>query len=126
MASFHFPTPLISANFRLTTRSVWEVALYQYPALVVLRRVQEELKMKSFFVGNMSFQPSESELRELFAPFGQVTRFHMAMDRETGRARGFAFVEMPNDAEAAQAMTALDGKEVGGRNLKVKIGRAHV
>jgi len=62
-------------------------------------------------------------LRELFAPFGQVTRVHMAMDRETGRARGFAFIEMPNDAEAAAAMTALDGKEVGGRNLKVNEAR---
>ncbi len=79
--------------------------------------------MKSLFVGNMSFQTSESELRELFAPFGQVSRVHMAMDRETGRARGFAFVEMPNDAEATQAMTALDGKEVGGRNLKVNEAR---
>src|SRR5947199_9555643 len=79
--------------------------------------------MKSLFVGNMSFQTSESELRELFAPFGQVTRVHMAMDRETGRARGFAFVEMPNDAEAAQAMTAPDGNGVGGRNLKVNEAR---
>jgi len=79
--------------------------------------------MKSLFVGNMSFQTTESELRELFAPFGQVTRVHMAMDRETGRARGFAFVEMPNDEEAAKAMTALDGKEVGGRNLKVNEAR---
>src|SRR5690348_642975 len=79
--------------------------------------------MKSLFVGNMSFQTSEGELRELFAAFGQVTRVHMAMDRETGRARGFAFVEMPNDQEAAQAMTALDGKEVGGRNLKVNEAR---
>lgn len=79
--------------------------------------------MKSLFVGNMSFQTTESELRELFAPFGQVTRVHMAMDRETGRARGFAFVEMPNDAEAAQAMTGLDGKEFGGRNLKVNEAR---
>ncbi len=79
--------------------------------------------MKSLFVGNMNFQTTESDLRELFAPFGQVTRIHMAMDRETGRARGFAFVEMPNDAEATQAMTALDGKEVGGRNLKVNEAR---
>src|SRR5947209_19526163 len=79
--------------------------------------------MKSLFVGNMSFQTSEAELRKLFAPFGQVTRVHMAMDRETGRARGFAFIEMPNDAEAAAAMTALDGKEVGGRNLKVNEAR---
>src|SRR3979490_1529003 len=79
--------------------------------------------MKSLFVGNMSFQTSEAELRELFAPFGQVTRVHMAMDRETGRARGFAFIEMPNGAEAAAAMTALGGKEVGGRNLKVNEAR---
>jgi RNA recognition motif-containing protein len=79
--------------------------------------------MKSLFVGNMSFQTTESDLRELFTPFGQVTRVHMAMDRETGRARGFAFVEMPNDAEAAQAMTGLDGKEFGGRNLKVNEAR---
>ena len=79
--------------------------------------------MKSLFVGNMSFQTTEGELRELFAPFGQVTRVHMAMDRETGRARGFAFIEMPNDAEAAAAMTALDGREVGGRNLKVNEAR---
>src|SRR6266516_1294825 len=79
--------------------------------------------MKSLFVGNMNFQTTESDLRALFAPFGQITRVHMAMDRETGRARGFAFVEMPNDAEAAAAMTALDGKEVGGRNLKVNEAR---
>jgi RNA recognition motif-containing protein len=79
--------------------------------------------MKSLFVGNMSFQTTESELRDLFAPFGQVTRVHMAMDRETGRARGFAFVEMPNDEEAAKAMTGLDGKELGGRNLKVHEAR---
>src|ERR1700682_3289420 len=79
--------------------------------------------MKSLIVGNMSFQTSESELRELFAPFGQVTRVHMAMDRETGRARGFAFIEMPNDAEEAAAMTALEEKEVGGRNWKVNNAR---
>ena len=69
--------------------------------------------MKNVFVGNMSFQTTEAELRALFEPFGQVTRVHIAMDRETGRARGFAFVEMPNDAEATKAMSGLDGKEVG-------------
>ena len=74
--------------------------------------------MKNLFVGNMSFQTTENELRELFTPFGQVTRVHIATDRETGRGRGFAFVEMPNDEEAARAMAALNGKEVGGRNLK--------
>ncbi|MFZ0639328.1 MAG: RNA-binding protein [Candidatus Acidiferrales bacterium] len=79
--------------------------------------------MKNLFVGNMSFQMTESELSELFKAFGQVTRVHIAMDRETGRARGFAFVEMPNDDEAAKAIAGLDGKDVGGRNLKVNEAR---
>src|SRR6202011_1477523 len=79
--------------------------------------------MKNLFVGNMSFQTTEADLRALFEPFGQVTRVHMAMDRETGRARGFAFVEMPNDDEAAKAIAGLDGKEAGGRNLKVNEAR---
>ena len=79
--------------------------------------------MKNLFVGNMSFQTTESELRALFEPFGAITRVHLATDRETGRARGFAFVEMANDAEAAKAIAALDGKEVGGRNLKVNEAR---
>ena len=79
--------------------------------------------MKNLFVGNMSFQTTESELNELFKAFGQVTRVHIAMDRETNRARGFAFVEMPNDEEAAKAIAGLDGKDVGGRNLKVNEAR---
>jgi RNA recognition motif-containing protein len=79
--------------------------------------------MKNLFVGNMSFQTTESELTELFKPFGAITRVRVVMDRETGRARGFAFVEMPNDEEAAKAVAALDGKAVGGRNLKVNEAR---
>jgi cold-inducible RNA-binding protein len=79
--------------------------------------------MKNLFVGNMSFQTTESDLRTLFEAFGQIARVHIAMDRETGRSRGFAFVEMPNDAEAAQAIAGLDGKDVGGRNLKVNEAR---
>ena len=79
--------------------------------------------MKNLFVGNMSFQTTEADLTALFQPFGQVGRIHIATDRETGRARGFAFVEMPNDAEAANAMAALDGKALGGRNLKVNEAR---
>jgi len=75
--------------------------------------------MKNLFVGNMSFQTAEADLRALFAPCGEITRVHVATDRETGRARGFGFVEMANDEEAAKAIAALDGKEFGGRNLKV-------
>lgn len=79
--------------------------------------------MKSLFVGNLSFQTAEGELRTLFASFGQITRVHMAMDRETGRSRGFAFVEMANDEEAKSAIAALDGKELNGRNIKVNEAR---
>jgi len=75
--------------------------------------------MKNLFVGNLNFQTTESELRALFEPFGAITRVHVAMDRETGRARGFAFVEMTDDAGAAQAIASLNGKEIGGRALRV-------
>ncbi len=79
--------------------------------------------MKNLFVANLSFQTTDSELTALFKEFGQVTRVHIAMDRETKRARGFGFVEMPNDDEAAKAITGLDGKEFGGRKLKVNEAR---
>ena len=79
--------------------------------------------MKNLFVANLRFRTTESELTALFKGFGQVTRVHVAMDRETGRARGFAFVEMPNDEEAAKAIAGLNGKEVGGRALKVNEAR---
>jgi cold-inducible RNA-binding protein len=86
-------------------------------------RIREKKQMKNLFVGNMSFNTTESDLRALFEPFGQVSRVSLVTDRETGRARGFAFVEMPNDEEAAKAIAGLDGKEAGGRNLKVNEAR---
>jgi cold-inducible RNA-binding protein len=79
--------------------------------------------MKNLFVGNLSFGTTESDLRGLFQPFGQLSRVHIAMDRETGKARGFAFIEMPNDDEAKKAIAGLDGKELGGRNIKVNEAR---
>lgn len=79
--------------------------------------------MKNLFVGNLNFQTTESDLQALFGPFGQIGRVHIAKDRETGRARGFGFVEMVNDDEAKKAIAALDGKEVGGRNVKVNEAR---
>ena len=75
--------------------------------------------MTNLFVGNMSFQTTEADLRALFEPYGQVTRIHIVNDRETGQPRGFAFVEMAKDDEAAKAMTELNGKEVAGRALRV-------
>ena len=79
--------------------------------------------MKNLFVGNISFQTSESELQALFEPFGEVTRVQIMTDRETGRSRGFGFVEMANDDDAAKAIGALNGKELNGRALNVNEAR---
>ena len=79
--------------------------------------------MKNLFVGNMSFQTTESELRAMFEPYGDITRVQVITDRDTGRARGFAFVEMANDEEAAKAISELNGKEVDGRAWNVNEAR---
>jgi RNA recognition motif-containing protein len=71
------------------------------------------------YVGNLSFNTSEAQLRELFAAHGDVASATIVMDRETGRPRGFGFVEFPNDEQARAAMTALSGKNVDGRDLTV-------
>lgn len=71
------------------------------------------------YVGNLSFNTSESALQELFAAHGTVTSAALVMDRETGRPRGFGFVEMSSDSEAQAAMAALNGKPVDGRDLTV-------
>jgi len=75
------------------------------------------------YVGNLSFQTSENEVRDLFGQFGEVSEVTLITDRETGRPRGFGFVEMRNDEEGREAMGALDGKEVGGRTLKINEAR---
>jgi RNA recognition motif-containing protein len=75
--------------------------------------------MKNLFVGNLSYQTTEGDLSSLFQPFGETTRVQIMTDRDTGRSRGFGFVEMADDAEAAKAIEALNGKEVDGRALNV-------
>ncbi len=71
------------------------------------------------YVGNLSFSTSEAQLRDLFAQHGEVTSASLVMDRETGRPRGFGFVEFANDDHARAAIAALDGKNVDGRDIKV-------
>lgn len=82
--------------------------------------------MKNLYVGNMSFATTESELRSIFEPFGEITQVNVITDRDTGQARGFAFVEMANDEDAANAIAALNGKEVDGRALNVNEARPKV
>lgn len=74
---------------------------------------------KRLYVGNLSYSTTESELREVFERLGSVTDVKVMMDRETGRPRGFAFVEMSTDEEARDAISQLNGTEVGGRTLKI-------
>lgn len=74
--------------------------------------------MTSIYVGNLPFSASEEEVREQFEPFGSVHSVKMITDRETGRPRGFGFVEMDQDGATA-AIQALNGKEMGGRPLRV-------
>ena len=79
--------------------------------------------MKNIFVGNLSFGATEDSVRQLFEAYGAVDRVSIITDRETGRSRGFAFVEMPNDAEADRAISALNGANLGGRPMNVNEAR---
>jgi RNA recognition motif-containing protein len=73
----------------------------------------------TIYVGNLSYQATEDDLKEVFGEYGTVKRVVLPADRETGRLRGFAFVEMAEDAQEDAAITALDGAEWMGRQLKV-------
>ena len=79
--------------------------------------------MMSVYVGNLSFEATEDELREAFASYGTVNNVSIITDRMTGRPRGFAFVEMADDTEAQAAIEALNGKELAGRTLTVNVAR---
>jgi RNA recognition motif-containing protein len=81
------------------------------------------MSVMNIYVGNLSYQMSETELRDAFAAFGEVSSVKILMDRETGRSRGFGFVEMPNQGEAESAITQLNGKDVGGRALRINEAR---
>ena len=82
--------------------------------------------MKNIFVGNLDFNTSEEELRQIFEAHGQVDRVSIMTDRDTGRSRGFGFVEMTNAEEGDKAIAALNGTQVGGRTLNVNEARPKV
>ena len=79
--------------------------------------------MKNIFVGNLSFGATEDAIRAAFEQYGTVDRVNVVTDRDTGRARGFAFVEMHNDAEGDSAINGLNGRELDGRALNVNEAR---
>ena len=81
---------------------------------------------KKLYVGNLGYDVSDSELERLFGGHGTVESASVIMDRTSGRSKGFGFVEMNSSAEAGAAIAALDGKEVGGRAIKVNEAKPRV
>jgi cold-inducible RNA-binding protein len=77
----------------------------------------------NIFVGNLSFTTSEDAIRALFEPHGEVASVKIITDRDTGRSRGFAFVEMPNDGEGRAAIAAVNGADLDGRAIKADEAR---
>jgi RNA recognition motif-containing protein len=82
-----------------------------------------QLSQSRLYVGNHSFDTGEIELKEAFGAFGDVRSVNVVTDRETGRPRGFSFVEMGSDAEAQAAIDGLNGADVGGRALNVNVAK---
>lgn len=79
--------------------------------------------MKNIFVGNLDFRATEDSIRSLFESHGAVERVSLVTDRETGRSRGFAFIEMTNSDDADRAISALNGADSGGRALNVSVAQ---
>ena len=79
--------------------------------------------MKNIFVGNLDFGATEAAIRQLFEPYGNVERVNLVTDRDTGRSRGFAFVEMADGSEADRAIAALNGADLDGRALNINEAR---
>ncbi|MEW6357894.1 MAG: RNA-binding protein [Planctomycetota bacterium] len=79
--------------------------------------------MNNIYVGGLSYQTTEAELRQLFEQFGEVASAKVITDRDTGRSKGFGFVEMATQAAAEEAIKQLDGKDLGGRNIVVNQAR---
>jgi RNA recognition motif-containing protein len=77
----------------------------------------------NMYVSNLSFHTTDEDLKNLFSDFGEVSSSKVITDRETGRSRGFGFVEMPEEADAKKAMEELDGKDIEGRALSVTVAR---
>src|SRR5580704_1175144 len=87
------------------------------------RSLKEVLMAKKLYVGNLSYDTNDSDLQQMFAAYGSVQSAQIVMDRDTGRSKGFGFVEMSSDQEAQAAITGLNGKEFNGRALTVNEAR---
>jgi cold-inducible RNA-binding protein len=85
--------------------------------------LKEEIMETKIYVGNLSYTTTEEELKQLFSQAGTVASVAMIKDRDTGQSKGFAFIEMSNQAEAEKAISMFNGKSLGSRELKVNLAR---
>jgi hypothetical protein len=122
----------ISCHYRLSFSSSFILASFDSPVQPtpvrscpdsLLRNLERKLKMKNIFVGNLSFNASEGDVRAAFEAYGTVDRVSIVTDRDTGQQRGFAFVEMTVDAEGDRAIAELNGRDFNGRALNVNEAR---
>ncbi len=94
----------------------------EFPFLVVFPSVERKLTV-NLYVGNLSFNATEDDIQQAFAPYGEVASVNIIKDRETGRSRGFAFVEMPDDGQAKEAIEKVNLVEIDGRSVTVNEAR---
>jgi len=92
-------------------------------ATSAVKKRSKEFLLKNIYVGNIAYAASEDDLRDAFGEYGEVASVKIIMDRDTGRSKGFGFVEMETEDAAAAAIEALNGAEVAGRPLKVNEAR---
>jgi RNA recognition motif-containing protein len=91
---------------------------------LLLCKFRKKTKLKNIFVGNLSFGTTEQSIRSIFESYGSVDRVNIVTDRDTGQARGFAFVEMNVDSEGNAAIDGLNGRDLDGRTLNINEARA--
>ncbi len=120
VAQKHYSIVLLSCRFRILLDRLWFwIDLLLATGSLLAWVLKGRFVGKRIYVGNLSFRVDDDAMVELFSQFGSVESARVVTDRDTGRSRGFGFVEMTNDAEATQAISALDGKDHEGRALKV-------
>ena len=105
-----------------------KVPFYRFNREVTGKTVVWELKNRSvaqmnIYVGNVKYEMTENDLKEMFSAYGEVASARIITDKDTGRSKGFGFVEMPNDSQAHVAIESTNEKEIGGRTLKVNEAR---
>jgi len=120
-ACFHTPKPLLSEHPNLVLRPLPFRRSQSDSQLLFIPKTGERYIYMStkLYVGNLAFQTTSQDLQDLFAQAGTVQSASVVEDRDTGRSRGFAFIEMSSEEEATSAIAQFNGKEVGGRALKV-------